>query len=87
MLLFQFLSDRCFKVQDPSSKSRIACFTCHLEMEIAGNVSNSTFKRSTFVISYHRLQHRGQEKEFLSHEHYFIIDNAVVHHGFIDLKV
>ena len=87
MLFFQFLSERCFKVQDPSSKSCIACFTCHLELEIADNVSNSTFKRSTFAISYHRLQHQGQEKEFLSHEHYFIINNAVVHRGFIDLKV
>ena len=87
MLFFQFLSDGCFEVEDPSSKSCIACFTCHLELEIADNVSNSTFKRSTLAISYHRFQHGGQEKEFLSHEHYFIIDNAVVHRGFIDLKV
>ena len=51
MLLFQFLSEKCFKVQDPGSKSCIACFTCHLELEIADNISNSTFKRSTFEIS------------------------------------
>ena len=65
MLLFKFLSEKGFKVQDPSSKSCIACLTCHLELEIADNISNSTFKRSTFAISYHLLQHRGQEKEFL----------------------
>ena len=65
MLLFQFLSEKCFKVQDPSSKSCIVCFTCHLELEIADNISN------------------------ISHcaEHYFIIENVVVHRGFIDLNV
>ena len=51
MLLFQFLSEKCFKVQDPTSKSCIAYFTCHLELEIADTISNSTFKRSTFAIS------------------------------------
>ena len=40
------------------------------------------------AISYHRLQHEGQEIEYCHcAEHYFIIENVVVDRGFIDFKV
>ena len=58
-------------------------FNFHLESESGNNVCNSIL-----VISFHRLQHRGQERNSCHYaEHYFIIEDVAVHRGFIDLKV
>ena len=62
-------------------------FYLSLRIEIADNISNSTFKRSTSAISYHRREIEVRRRNSCHcAEHYFIIEN-LFHRGFIDLKV
>ena len=64
-------------------------FNFHLELESGNNTCNSIFKKIYFgdIISPSATPRPGEAIFCHCAEHYFAIEDVVVHRGFIDLKV